>query len=82
MRNVDTKQRQVLAKYYGQGVLGVRGLEEVRQVFKKTGALDFAEKEADRYTVKAMEILPKLTKDPKMSKILEQMAEYLVRRTK
>lgn len=82
LRNVDTRQRQVLAKYYGQGVLGARGLEEVRQVFQETGALDYAKKEADRYKVKAMEILPKLTKDHSMSKILEQLAGYLVQRTK
>lgn len=39
-------------------------------------------KTAESYIDKAMNLLPEITRDKKMSKILEQMAEYLVRRTK
>lgn len=34
------------------------------------------------YINKAMKMIPEITKDRKMSKLLDQMAEYLVRRTK
>lgn len=38
--------------------------------------------EAEKYIEKAMNMLPEITKDPKMSKILQQMAGYLVEREK
>ena len=46
------------------------------------GGIDNAKKEAEKFKNKAMKILPEITKDPQMSKILEQMAEYLVQRKK
>ncbi len=46
------------------------------------GGVDQAKKEAEKFKDKAMKKLPDITKDPKMSKILEQMGEWLVRRTK
>lgn len=44
------------------------------------GGLVAAKKEAEKYKNKAMKILPSILKDKKMSKLLEQMAEYLVER--
>lgn len=38
--------------------------------------------DADKYTKKAMNMLSEITGDQKMSKILQQLAEYLVQRTK
>ena len=46
------------------------------------GGVDKAKNKAEKYKIQAMKILPEITKDKKMSKILEQMGEYLVRRTK
>ncbi|MDO8573739.1 MAG: polyprenyl synthetase family protein [Candidatus Daviesbacteria bacterium] len=41
-----------------------------------------AKEQAGEYKNKAMKVLPEITKDKNMSKLLEQMGEYLVRRTK
>lgn len=41
-----------------------------------------AEQEAQKYINQAMTLLPSITKDQKISKLLEQMGEYLVHRTK
>lgn len=46
------------------------------------GGSDCAKKAAEKYKNEAMKILPQITKDQKMSKILEQMAGYLVERNK
>ncbi len=46
------------------------------------GGIEQAEKAAEKFRNKAMKILPVISKDPKMSKILEQMAESLVKRNK
>lgn len=45
------------------------------------GAIN-GKKTAEQYKNQALQILPAITKDNKMSKLLEQMAEYLVQRTK
>lgn len=49
---------------------------------KEAGSIEEAEREAVKYKNRAMGIVPQITKDPKMSKLLEQMAKYLVNRTK
>jgi len=41
-----------------------------------------AKKEAEKYKNKAMKILPSITKGKKMSKLLQQMAQYLVERSR
>lgn len=46
------------------------------------GGIDSAEKEMEKYKNKAMKIVPEITKDKKMSKILKQLGEYLVKRKK
>lgn len=46
------------------------------------GGVDQAKKAAEKFKNKAMKILPEITKDKTMSNILEQMAEYLVERSK
>jgi len=44
--------------------------------------LDSAKNEAKKYKNKAMKVIPEITKDPKTSKLLRQMAEYLIERNK
>lgn len=46
------------------------------------GGIKYAKKAAEQYKNKALKILPQLTKDEKMSKLLQQLAEYLVERNK
>ncbi len=45
------------------------------------GGADKAKKEADKFKNKALKILPEITKDPQMSKLLEQLSKYLIERT-
>lgn len=46
------------------------------------GGVEYAKKEAEKYKNKAVKTIPEITKDLKMSKLLEQMGEYLVGRKK
>ncbi|MBU1000648.1 polyprenyl synthetase family protein [Patescibacteria group bacterium] len=46
------------------------------------GSIEKAEKEAEEYKNRAMKVLPRITKEQKMSKLLQQMAEYLIERNK
>lgn len=46
------------------------------------GGVNSAKKAAEKYKDQAMKVVPDITKDQQMSKLLEQMAEYLVERKK
>ena len=46
------------------------------------GGMTAAQNEADKYISQTKKMLPEITKDIKMRKLLQQMAEYLVERTK
>ena len=82
LKKANSLQKQFLEEYYGKSNIGDQEVEEVRQVFKETGALDYAKKQTQEYKGRAMKVIPGITKDPKMSKLLEQAAEYLVERNK
>ena len=47
------EQRGVLEKYYGDPGVSDEGVEEVRKVFRETGALEYANAQADVYFEKA-----------------------------
>lgn len=82
LEKADSKQKEILKKLYGRGKIQDQEIKILKQVFQKTKALDYAKNEANKYKDMAMKILPRLTKDQKLSKILVQLGEYLVRRTK
>ncbi len=48
----------------------------------QAGKLDLERKEALKYVSKAKELIPEITNDLKMRKLLEQMGEYMMERTK
>lgn len=82
LKRTDSKQKEILEKLYGRGKIQDQEIKALKQVFQKTKALDYAKNEANKYKDIAMKLLPRLTKDRKLSKILMQLAEWLVRREK
>lgn len=80
LKKATPKQKKQLHKYYGSGTLSIPGLKIVREIFQETKALNYAQKQADKYITLAKKSIPGLTKDLKMSKLLNQMAEFLVER--
>lgn len=87
LKRASPRQKRILDRYYGkpfdfaQGK-GDKGLEEVRKVFLETGSLDYSRQLAVQYVTQAKKIIPQITKDSNMRKLLEQMADYLVERRK
>ena len=82
LKKASPKQKKKLHKYYGCGTLSALGLEVIREIFTETKALEYAQKQAIKYTTQAKKVIPGITKDPFLSKLLAQMAEYLVERKK
>lgn len=82
LKRADSKQKGILKKFYGRGKIQDQEVKALKQVFQKTKALDYAKNEANKYKDMAMKLLPRLTKDRRLSKILMQLAEWLVERNK
>lgn len=76
------KDKQILNKFYGKGKTERQNILKIKEIFVKTGALNYAQKQLTNYISLAKKNIPLITKDPKMSKMLEQLAEYLVQRRK
>lgn len=81
LKKGSNEQRQVINNYYGKGKINSRELGKVREVFRKSGSLDFSFSKAIEYVSKARKIIPKITKDRVIGKLLEEMTNYLVERT-
>ncbi len=82
LKKSTREQKKVLKKYYGKGTLTQAGLKAVRKVFLETKALDYAKKEVIKYTTRASNLIPRITNSPEKSKLLQQMIEYLIQRSK
>ncbi|MCL4365865.1 polyprenyl synthetase family protein [Patescibacteria group bacterium] len=80
--SANQKQKQSLKKLYGRGKINAQGTKIVRQIFETTGALAHAKKAVEGYQNAARKVLSQITKDSKMSKILQQLIEYLINRNK
>lgn len=80
LKKASPAQKQILDKYYGQGNVGQKGLNEVRKVFRETGSLDYSRQYGLKYVARAKKVIPKITSNPKYQQLLSQMADFLVER--
>lgn len=78
LKRANKEQKEVLDQYYGKS----SGVDKVREVFKQSGVLDYCTHKALQYVLSAKELIPNITKDPKMSNLLGEMADYLIERNK
>ncbi|MDP3973283.1 MAG: polyprenyl synthetase family protein [Candidatus Daviesbacteria bacterium] len=80
LKRVNQEQKEVLAKYYGQGKIDDKKLEQIRQVFTDTGSLDYSKAKAVKYVKAAKAVIPEITQDKDLDKLLTEMASFLVER--
>lgn len=80
LKNANNFQLKELRKYYGKGKISENALGKIRKIFEDTKALEYAQKEAEKYISVAKKTIPSITKDKKLAKLLYEMAEYLVER--
>lgn len=76
----DEKQIKIIGDF-GEN-LGIAYQIQDDILDSETRSLEKAKKEAEDFKNKAMKVLPQVTEDKIMSKLLAQMADYLVERTK
>lgn len=82
LKNASAEQNEILNKYYGKGKIGVGELEQIKKVFKDTGALEYSQKKAEALVKESKEIIPQLTINREQRTILSEMADFLVARDK
>lgn len=82
LEHADKKQSKALNLYYGVGPIKPNQLDSIKQIFIDTGALDYSKQKALKYVSEAKKIIPKISSDPKYQRLLEQMADFLVERSK
>lgn len=82
LQNATTVQKKMLEQHYGKGVLTDKQLQEVKQVFIDTGSLAYSQLKAKQYIEKGKKIIPKLTADPIMQKLLSDFADFIIDRRK
>ena len=86
LKKATSGQRKILDQYYGKGDLGDKGdqgnkgLEEVRKVFRESGVLDYSQRIALKYVEAAKSVIPEITQDKDLDKLLTEMASFLVER--
>lgn len=80
-KRASLKQRGILDKYYGKSLPGREVLEKIRKIFMETGALAISQSRAQEYSEKAKKVIPFITKDPKIIKILVELSDFLVKRS-
>lgn len=72
-------QKEILRKLYGKAYLTEEEAEKVRQVFRETGALDYAIKKSKEYTERARAQIPKITKDKKLRELYRSLADFVLK---
>lgn len=82
LKNANGEQKEILEKYYGKGKVNTETVEQIKNVFVQTGALDYSQKEASNYVKMAKQLIPEITDNKKYQSLLEEMSEFLVNRSK
>lgn len=78
-KNSSPDQRKALETLYGNQEIDADGIEKVKQVLTKTGALDKAQKEISDRSAQAMEIIASITRNKSLQNLLTEMSAYLVK---
>lgn len=82
LQNATKEQRKIINQYYGKGKISKSGYIKIRKVFKETGALDYSQSKASQYVTQAKNVIPAITKDLKMARLLNDLSDFLIVRQK
>lgn len=80
LEDANTTQRNVLERYYGNGPIDKKWLEQIRGVFVATGALDETQRQAVKYVNQAKKVIGSMEISNTHRILLFEMADFLVER--
>ena len=81
-KGASQKQRDFLKRTYGKNNLSRKEIDQVRIIFQETGADRFSLERAEKLTKEAKKSINKITKDKQKRVLLEQLADYMIKRNK
>jgi len=76
----NTSDRKVLTTLWGKGLAKIPDLKKVREIIEKSGALAWAKTESMKETDKAKNFVNSISSDHKLQEVLDQLADFVVRR--
>jgi geranylgeranyl diphosphate synthase, type I len=82
LKNANQKQKEFLEKHYGKGKIGNKTLQQIRKIFQDTSSLVYSKSQAVKYVGLAESVIPEITQDKDLEKLLTEMAYFLVERSK
>jgi geranylgeranyl diphosphate synthase, type I len=82
LKKASAQQSKFLKEHYGQGKISLEDLVKIKEIFIKTGALDYSRAKAVKYVEKAKQVIPNITTASGRQQLLEELADYLVERKK
>ena len=81
-QKADQKQRDFLRQTYGKSHLSRGEIDQVRAIFQETKADQFSLKKATKLTEVAKKSINKITRNKQKRVLLEQLADYMIKRNK
>lgn len=81
-KNANANQKKSLLNKYGRGKVNKSDLEGIRDIFRSTGALEYADGEVLKYATSARKQIHQITAQKKYQIIMEQFCRYILERTK
>jgi len=82
LENATPDQKDYLAKNYGQGSINNDQLTMIKKIFENTGSLKYTQDKAEKYVSEAKKVITDITDHTDHIKLLNEMADYLIKRSK
>ncbi len=82
LRRANARQKQILDKYYDQGKIGEEELNQIRKIFIETGAMAYSQEKAQQLVAQAKDVIRQMDISQDHKSLLEEMADFLVKRDK
>lgn len=80
MKNATPEQLAQLQRVYGSKEVSEAGLQTVRKIFERTGALAETERIMENCLAEARAVIPDITRIPEKAELLEQLCDMMVKR--
>lgn len=80
LENAKGSDLEFLKKAYGSKNLSSEEIERIRQIIKKTGALEYSQKKSRELVSDGKKFISEITDNPKYQKLLEELADFCIER--
>lgn len=81
LQKAKSKERKFILENYGDQNVDQKGIETIREIFIKTGSLDYSKEQVVHSSETARKIIPQLTSQPDHQQLLDQMINMLISRS-